>query len=823
MNSRNYNKLYVSQNREGGSEKLLLGYHSDTKETILIKDSETFFHIPFYTTPLRLDESTLIQEGATGGPFPAAADRIYKNRKNYGNITANGNPSDIADGGWLCSWLYKNEFGISQWMDRFYNPGKLTFPEAISQLSDQMVYDKNDPIFRDIPSSMYFDPGVMYRYVHMGEKTALRLITTFGGLNGEHLKLNLENWGSEFVDTSLSAKLVNITTNANYTELYPLAFEADRVLTSVISFNNNKETEVSVEYNESYALENEFSLSFWAHSTDWNKSQTTQLVGNCSSSGGVGVFIDTLSSYPFFVISETAYGHMLYVNEGQSGFLDQNLSLTSSVTSTPQFVAIDSDYNVIVCNSDSSKKLLKLDHTGKTLLATTLPPLTENVMQILCDPSDGIIVITNKNRYSYNHQLNLISTTSWSTLSTTIASYAYDSKSGFCELNIMNNVFDSKFIETTNWCISASDGNLYRKLPNQANHELFAKFNDKATAFGIDPYNNIWILHGTNNASIIDTSLNPLSDPLTTFDVGLDSSLHLQKNISFFCCYSRVTQTREWKAIIYYNDHSQIYVFDIKGNLSGVIDVLSLFDYKITQKLKQDSRNFTYNGKGDFTGYERKRVFNNISPYNNSSQLVLKASLKNRNQSNIEFVQFKSTFSIKDWIPNSWQHVFVTLKNRKFELYVNGKLASTLEYSGQYELSYENQPSFFIGSPVGNQIGFNEEIKYTSNIFNGMIQDVKIFDYVLNPKALELFQRAVIPAENIAWSLPIPSTQYIETVNRMFKNKIPGAKSTYFNIKLIGTQIQDPQTRIIIEEEIRNIVSALQPAYANFLKITWTS
>ena len=99
MNSRNYNKLYVSQNRELGSEKLLLGYHGDAKETILLKDSETFFHIPFYTTPLRLDESTLIREGATGGPFPAAADRIYKSRKNYGNVTANGNPSDIADGG----------------------------------------------------------------------------------------------------------------------------------------------------------------------------------------------------------------------------------------------------------------------------------------------------------------------------------------------------------------------------------------------------------------------------------------------------------------------------------------------------------------------------------------------------------------------------------------------------------------------------------------------------------------------------------------------------------------------------------------------------
>ena len=821
MNSRNYNKLYVNQNREAGSEKILLGYQYDAKETILLKDSETFFHVPQYTNPIRLDESTLIQEGATGGPFPAAADRIFKNRKNYGNVTPNGNPSDIADGGWLCSWLYKDERGILQWMDRFYNPGKLTYPEAISMLSQEMIYDKNDPIFRDVPSAMYFEPGVMYRYFHIGEKIASQLISTFGGLSGEHFKLNLENWGTESVDTSLSAKEVHISTNADYAELYPALEESDRVSKPVISFNNNKSTEVSIDYDSSYALENEFSLSFWAHSTNWNESQTTQLVGNYSSSGGVGIFIDTLSSYPFFVIPETGYGHMLYVNEGRVGFLDQNLSLTSILTSTPQFVAIDSEHNVIVCNSDNSKKLSKLDHTGKALLETALPNVTENIMQILCDPFDGVIVITNKNRYSFDKQLNLISTTLWATLSTTIASYAYDSKTGFCELNIANNVFDSKFIETTNWCISSTDGNLYRKLASQSNHALFAEFNDTATAFGIDPYNKIWVLHGNNNVSIIDTNLDPLSDPLTTFDAGPDTTLHLQKNISFFCSYSRSTQTREWKAIIYYSDHPQLYIFDINGNLSEAIDVISLFNYAIIQKLKQNSSLFRYNGKGDFTGYERKRVFNNISPYDNSSQLVLKASLKDKARSDLAFAQFKASFSIGDWLPNSWQHIILTLKNRKFLMYVNGKLATTLEYSGQYEVSYELRPAFFIGSPVGNQSGFNREIQYTSSIFNGMIQDVKIFDYVLDAKVSDLFQRAVIPAQNINWSLPIPSAQYIETVDRMFKNKIPGAKATYFNIKLSGTQIKDEQTRTLVEQEIRNIVSVLQPAYANFLKIQW--
>jgi hypothetical protein len=71
------------------------------------------------------------------------------------------------------------------------------------------------------------------------------------------------------------------------------------------------------------------------------------------------------------------------------------------------------------------------------------------------------------------------------------------------------------------------------------------------------------------------------------------------------------------------------------------------------------------------------------------------------------------------------------------------------------------------------------------------------------------------------WSLPTPSIQYIEKIERMFKNKIPGAKSTYFNLKLSGTQVTDRQTQIIIEEEIRRIVAKIQPAYANFLKVHW--
>jgi hypothetical protein len=131
------------------------------------------------------------------------------------------------------------------------------------------------------------------------------------------------------------------------------------------------------------------------------------------------------------------------------------------------------------------------------------------------------------------------------------------------------------------------------------------------------------------------------------------------------------------------------------------------------------------------------------------------------------------------------------------------------------------QPDLFIGSPVGSWVGFNQEIKYCSAIFNGSFQDIKIYNYALDTKNLEIFQRAAIPAQDICWLLPTPSIQYIEKIERLFKNKIPGAKATFFNVKLCGTQISDKQTQSMIEQQLRTIVSKIKPVYADFLKVQW--
>jgi hypothetical protein len=157
MKNRNYTKLFVNKNREEGSDKIALGYQIATTDVILKKDEFAYFHIPVKTTPISIHDSGLIQAGATGGSFPAASDRIFKSRKNYSNVTPHGDPTEVPDGTWYCSWLYKSPGGFLQWMDRIYNPGYMYNP----QLALTGIYVNNDPLVKDVPSIMVFEPGLL--------------------------------------------------------------------------------------------------------------------------------------------------------------------------------------------------------------------------------------------------------------------------------------------------------------------------------------------------------------------------------------------------------------------------------------------------------------------------------------------------------------------------------------------------------------------------------------------------------------------------------------------------------------------------------------
>ena len=176
---------------------------------------------------------------------------------------------------------------------------------------------------------------------------------------------------------------------------------------------------------------------------------------------------------------------------------------------------------------------------------------------------------------------------------------------------------------------------------------------------------------------------------------------------------------------------------------------------------------------------------------------------------------------ISDWAPNSWQHFIFTLTNNSIKLYVNSLLKGEINLRGLDIVNYNTRPSFYIGSSVGARYGLNNELSYVSNLFRGKFADVKIYDYSIDPNLYYLFIRSFLKGQDLQWEMPTPNIQYVERIERVFKNKIPGSKSSFFSINVKGLSSLTDHTKKIVEEEIRKLVLNIKPAYTNFLKINW--
>lgn len=840
-NQRLYNKIYVNKNRDEGSSNLILGYKQSIKELILKKDKETYFQIPAFSNSVSIHDSKLIENGAIGGPFPAASDRLLKSQENYGNYTPYGNSNVTpSDGMWFCSWLYFDPISKkSQWLDRYYNPGKFNYNQALKELILSPVYEPTTFGFVDVRSTMTFEQGVLYAYYHLGEKSFQNLLTTLAGVSGEHLTLSLSNWtNTDNVNTTDTPVNLRINTNAFLNSIVSTnqQLKTNRLFPDTINFDNSYSTLALLDFNDAYSFQNEFSWSLWANSDNWQNNSNAQIVGNYSSRGdGISLSIEDNTATPIAVIPETYYGHLLLINQKGESFLDKSIQDNAARVS-PSVFAVDGEGKIIVCNIGQLGTMYKLDHTGE-ILASTKNYLNEETLfafispdedakQIICGENQTIYMLTNKALYAFDSELRLQKQIPVS-YNDTLMAFSYDTNQHSTTLELIDFVYDAKFIERDLWSTKKSldsnqkrtigDGHLYK------NGELFQTFEDQATSFGIDPNNKIWVLHGENLLSVVNPD-QPAQKAITfTLQVGslINPGKTRKKHINFINQYSRENHTFTTLCAIYYSDERILYLYNLDGTLASLNYINEFFDSNIVEKRSQLYDNFQLTATGDFTGYEHKRVFKHNTQYQNKKQLVLRIGLKNNNSKFNEFKEFKLTSSIEEWENQSWHHFLLTLKNKKFTLYVDGVETLSLFYTGRYDLSFANQSSLTIGSSLGNKEGYNIETQYVSNMFNGRIGDIRIYNYAIDSSVIEFFLGSTIIAENMLWPYPTPSLQYVEEIEKVYKHKLPGAKSQFFNIKLAGTKITDPGTRAIIEAELRAFIEELKPSHADLLKINW--
>ena len=808
LEQRNYYKIFTGTNQADGYDKVHFGYEADTTEITLKKDQTTFFHMPFFAEPQTLIDSTLIADGATPGPIPALADRVYKKLGNYGNTTPWGTPSERSDGQWLCSWLYAVSSEPPQWLDRYYDPGRLAYKEALEGTANFTDYIKTDSIYFDVPSSLVFENGVLYKYFHQGEETAVNNIQTFSGPDKKRLRLNVENWSTP-IDSSVYNNTVTLDNFKNewVVNLFDPGFR-DR---SSLSFYNKDFINCYITYNDSFNLENEFTVSFWVNNHDWSNATSTQLIGNLSK-GGYGVFYNNLSYNPYYIIPENTYGHFFYFNQEGNVYTEKNSQLFLGERANFAFIAINSNAEVIGIDKEKSRAV-KYNYIGDTITSTK--DLTGGFLQLEGTPmaftlsgNNDAIIITDEKTYIFDKDLIIKSIDS--TPHQDEEKIAFDINGNLVREPFCKDViFDSY---NQKWTI-----NLFGEL--ECNYEIIdisSNFFGTNTNLAIDPEDNLWVLADSNTIYKFNTKTKNLIDSYT---VGVQSAEIDEKNIGFIKSYNREKNNFTWYAIIYHNLEKTLYQVTLDGNIAKTTFLPPKLNILDPVTALQDANALTFTGKGDFTGYENRRIFNKLL-YNNNPQLQFKVAVTYPNRSlpySINTLSVPAHYLVND----VWHLITVTLKNNNLKLFIDNYLRDSLQLLPNAGFNYEFKNDTYIGCPLGKVENLNLEINSKSLIWNGYIDSIRVYDYAIDPKYIQYFVREKTIADNIVWNIRTAALQYVEVVDRFFKHQLPGSKSLFFNIRLTGTKISDPIIRKRIEEDIKLAVSQIKPAYTELLNVEW--
>lgn len=812
ITQRNYYRLFTGTNQEEGYDKIHLGYQASTTEIDFDKNRTTFFHMPFFSSPQAINDSTLVADGAVPGPIPALADRILKKLGNYSNTTTWGQPSERHDGTWLCSWLYAVSSEPPVWLDRYYNPGRLAYTEALEGFANFTDYYKNDPIYYDIPSTLILEPGVLYQYFHQGEETALKAVETFSGTDKSRLRLDIEDWSClcldnpEPVDRSIYDNTVNIENFKN--EWIVSLFDPGYQDRNSLSFNNTDFINCKVTYDTSYNLPEEFTLSFWINNNDWSQATSTQLIGNLRQ-GGFGVFYNNLNYNPFFVISENYYGHIFYFNQEGQFYTEKNVQITLGNPVNPKIVCINLNSEVVSMDA-TSRRIIKYNHTGDVLALSRdqeggLLQLNGAPLLMALSGNNDCIVFTDTNKYIFDQDLILKSVISEPHNSS--ERIAFDINGNLItELSCIDLKFDSY---NQKWAVK-QDNLLY------CDNILVSLPVSTVTNIAVDPEDNIWVLGDSNTV----VKINPITKiVLKTFEVGVLANISDHKNISFIKQYNRATNSFTWYSFIHHNNEKVLYQVTLDGITVRNTFLPSRLNIQEPATALQDKNQLQFEGVGDFTGYEQRRIFYKIL-YNNNPQLQFKLAAKHPNRSLPTSIK---TFSIpvQYFTNKAWHLITVTLSNNSVQIFVDNFLRDSGTFAGNLELTYEYKHDFFIGTPCGKTQNFNREINSQGSIWNGYIDSVRIYDYAIQAKYIPYFVREKTIATDIEWNIPTAALQYVEVVDRFFKHRPPGSKSIFFNIRLTGTQITDPKIRQRIEDDIKLAVLQTKPAYTELLNVEW--
>jgi len=808
--SRAYNKLFTGLNTENGSDKIYISYKGQEVTKIFKKDQDNYFHYAVGSQNIPLSASTLVAAGAYPGSSPYRSDRIFVKQANYKEYSSWGNFNGVQNGEFFCSWLSASEIGADPvWMDRYFNPNidnKVTYDTVLSSPGAGPSNNDHPVLIWDVLSTQILNPESLYIYHRIGDNDNYSVVSMLSA----NLIHRIQYWTNPIYDmvTGLAAGNAYLpTTNSVATfpyVIYPALYTYNAYATLNLT-------------NKDFYTPG-FTIAFQAYNSDWTNIQGDQILGNYYN-GGIGLFKNNSLLTPFTSIvggnSLTTFNH----------YLNQAIIVTSTTPTSGNNFVLKGRYQETYYTVDTYFNINEYDQDGILISQTNVNYVTGALAgaELLYESGDRVIIVftatstggLNWYRFDTNYSLLLSGTT------TNANSYVVDLSGNITYFNGTVGVVDNNNVV---WALSGDI--LIRGLNTSSPQYVLSALN--AEYITCDHNNNIWLLYSGNFISKLDNYGRVVWDKQLPISRKFATSAGVDRDptrIINFIAQLDETSTN----LLYYGlvvDCTTQKLFKIDPATGSAISSTVLTNITNTSDLSSINLNCT--SVGDTTGYNYQRKYYYITD-NNSQELKVRALVENTASLELDSKVVELSYSTATLTPG-WHHFAITADPyNKLNLYVDGTLAtSTLMgdlSSGVFRVfNQRNNPDLIIGTSSFKTQTLSQYAQTTNPyVFNGYIADVRIYSTDLRQADIKALQKGFYSNSffDLTWASSTGQRYYIEQIDRFFLHRMPGAKSSLFNVKIKNSNITDPNVRNIIEQNIKSSLSKSTPIYTNLNKIIW--
>lgn len=788
---RDYSKIYTGTNQEYGYEQPFLGFTTDTIEVVLKKDKSTYFHYPKTAVQTPLSSTDLVNSGAVAGNIPYFADKVFKMNANYANDKEWGfsYPENYQKGTWICSWLSGgNSEDAPVWTDRWLKPGFLNSTQTVFTCSTSAIYDE--------PSQMTFDPGVWYRYDHIGDVANQNMVDMICGL-----VVHIDEWNEISLDTSgygNSAVINNFTEDNIGVGVNPNERPNDT------SFKINEPNQYAyMLYNSAFNILPNISINAWIQSDNWQQQHSHHFISN-GFRGGWSIGVNNGFNTPFVALADEN-GHVAFGN--QKGSLYKDIILPGNPNAVA--LAVDQElYTWILDNGtyNGFKHLYKIDYNGNISNAVSFTSGIQ-LYDITIDGNDLIWVTNDQtNASAFNTFCEFVSSSSVN--GKKILTNNQNTLSAYDVLDA--SVFRNEYF----WTIQS--GNLYYNTASADNILIY----DGGDMCNVECSNdNIWALTEDNKIFKYDMRVSLLSTDQPEVSFTFNASSYMGDTILNSITGKNLFITNE------YTNNNGDYIWALVPNTN----YLYKFDAGLTllEKINMSYIENTINSnalKGDSTGYQwhQKYNFSNLA-VSATPQVEASVYLGTANYlvSGSKYTTILSTSALTE---NDW-HMFtfnIDMSRGKLELYVDNTLRDTTNIPLSTQVYYKYETPLIIGTNIGHINTIDKELNGLNKLYHrGSFNDLSLYSQILNTSDIRHIYLSKYDFKDLVWNMPSGIQSYVEEIVKFFKFKMPGQKSQYYNIYLKGLQITDESTREIIENIIKDTISKIAPLYTSLYRIVW--